>query len=524
MTRWLHRQTGTNQSQGMELPTIHSAVLNCNMPRNGSARDRRRIYVCGEWEVDLTRRELRARGLPVPIGDRALQIIEMLVQSAGELVTKDDLIAFAWSGAVVEDNTIQVHISQIRKVLGTDRDKLKTVWGRGYRLLGSWDIKPDSSPIEAAATQRGPMGHQICRTIVADAAMPLIGREAPVQELQDLLSNYRIVTLTGPGGIGKTVLAAEVVRLISPAIERSVAFVELASVSDPNQVPSRVMSTLGRQLGGNQISPKSVARAIGGDGLLLVLDNCEHVLGAAASLAETLVRSCPNATVLATSREFLRIEGEYVYHVPALEFPSVHEREAARVLGHSAVQLLVARITALRSNFRPHGENLAAVASICRHLDGIPLALEFAANPSAALGVHQVAALLGDRFALLKGGRRTAPPRHQSLRATLDWSYELLSERERRLLRRLAIFPAPFTLEAATPVVGDADSVVADGVASLVSKSLLILDGSASHRRWRMLETIRAYAQEKLSASGDVPASALNACHYQDRLRAREAD
>jgi predicted ATPase len=261
------------------------------------------------------------------------------------------------------------------------------------------------------------------------------------------LSAYRVVTLTGPGGIGKTRLALEVARGLFPSFQGDVRLVELVSLSDPGLVPTAVIGVLGLKFGGGEISAKSVARAIGAQRLLLVLDNCEHVIGA-AGLAETIVRRGPRTTVLATSREILKIEGEYVYHVPPLDVPSHHE-EPDDTRGCSAVQLFVATTRALHSDFSPDGENLPIIAAICRRLDGIPLAIDFAATRVATLGLQQVAASLNDRLEMLTSGRRTALPRHQTLRATLDWSYELLPEPERLVMRRLAVFAGDFTAEAA---------------------------------------------------------------------------
>ncbi|RWO31013.1 MAG: LuxR family transcriptional regulator [Mesorhizobium sp.] len=460
-----------------------------------------RVFESRGWEVDLAQRELRANGLAIPIGSRAFEIIETLVRSAGELVTKDDLMSRVWPGLIVEDNTVQVHISAIRKALGTDRGMLKTIAGRGYRLLGDWATQQASTPPKLDLPTR--TATQPFLTNVPVAASALIGREPAVQHLRNLVSAYRVVTLTGPGGIGKTVLASEVARRLFPTLESDVLFVELVSLSDPDLVPSTVAYVLNLQLRGDQMSAESVARAIGGKKVLLVLDNCEHVIDAAARMAETLVLLCPQMTVLATSREVLRIEGEFVYRVPALEVPAQRLESSSEVLEHSAVQLFIARTRSLQADFRPDGEKLPTIVKICRQLDGIPLAIEFAAARAATLGIQQVAERLDDRFALLTGGRRTALPRHQTLRATLDWSYELLPELERRLLRHLAIFPAGFTFEAATAVVSDTESSVAIGISSLVSKSLVTLDGSELAPRWRLLETVRAYSLEKLAGSGE---------------------
>jgi predicted ATPase/DNA-binding winged helix-turn-helix (wHTH) protein len=480
------------------------------------AQDQQLIYESAGWEVDLARRELRADGIPVAIGGRAFEIIEALIEAAGEVVTKDELMGRVWHGAIVEENTLQVHISAVRKALGADRGMLKTASGRGYRLLGTWTARQSGTPkslLDRIAASPLPVPSFSSNFLVA--ASDLIGRDAAVQQVRDLLSAYRAVTLTGPGGIGKTVLAVEAARSLLPTFEGEGWLVELASVADAGLVPTAVAGVLGLKLGGN-ISAESVARAVSGRKLLLVVDNCEHVIDAAARLVEMIVRLCPGATVLATSREVLRIEGEYVYRVPPLEVPPVQRQEAGHVLGHSAVQLFIARTGALAYDFTPGGEQLATIAAICRHLDGIPLAIELAAARAATLGVPQVAARLEDRFGLLTSGRRTALPRHQTLRATLDWSYELLPEEERRLLRRLAIFPTGFTIEAAEAVgnAGGTASTVAEGIAGLVAKSLLNRDGSAPAGRWRLLETIRSYALDKLAQIGESQEVALSHAGY----------
>ncbi len=461
------------------------------------------VFESGGWEVNLAERELRANGVAVPIGNRAFEIIEALVKAAGEVVTKDDLMTRVWQRSIVEDNTIQVHISAIRRALGEDRGILKTVTGRGYRLVGDWTVRHESTPEKPNPPELARTVDHPFLTNVAFGAPALFGRETAVHHLRDLLSAYRVVTLTGPGGIGKTVLASEVARNLFPTLASDVLLVELASLSDPEHVPSAVAHVLNLQLSGDEISTASVARATGHRKVLLVLDNCEHVIDAAARMAEAFMRLCPRTTILATSREVLRVEGECVYRVPPLEVPEPH-LEASDVLGHSAVQLFNERTRSLRADFRPNADKLPVIAAICRRLDGIPLAIEFAAARAATLGIQQVSEHLDDRFALLTGGRRTALPRHRTLRATLDWSYELLPEAEKRLLQQLAVFPAGFTLVGATAVAGDTESSVALGISSLVSKSLVTLDGPETARRWRLLETVRVYALEKLAESGNT--------------------
>jgi predicted ATPase/DNA-binding winged helix-turn-helix (wHTH) protein len=477
------------------------------------------VYAYEQWEIDLGRRELRSRGIPVPLGGRAFEIVTVLVQSASELVTKDHMMERVWPGAIVGEGTLHVHISAVRKALGQDRAMLKTFTGRGYRLLGSWTPKqreataaPVYSPL--TRTSRAPPPNNFPPLITR-----LIGRAAAAQFVRDLVSAYRVVTLTGPGGIGKTSLAIKAVRYLLPDFEDGGWLVELASLSDPGLVPSTVASTLGLKLSG-EISAESVARAVGGRHLVLVLDNCEHVIDAAANLAETFTRLCPRATIVTTSRELLRIDGESVYRVPPLDVPAPGQAAPDTIMRYSAVELFVARTKALNAGFSPHAEDLASIATICRRLDGIPLAIEFAAARAAVLTVQLVAAGLRDRFALLTAGRRTALPRHRTLRATLDWSHELLPETERRLLRRLAIFPGGFTIDAAAAVMTDTGfdaSAVLDGIANLVAKSWVALDKSGAGARWTLLETIRAYALQKLveQAEADI-AARYHALYFRD--------
>jgi predicted ATPase/DNA-binding winged helix-turn-helix (wHTH) protein len=484
------------------------------------AQDQRVVYELGEWEVDLARRELRARGVPIPIGGRAFEIVEVLVQSAGELVSKGELSARIWPGAIVEDNTLQFHISAIRKALGSDRGMLKTASGRGYRLLGEWTSRQEStSSVDSIDLEPMRSPAEPFQTNLPAAASALVGRTNAMQHLRGLLSAYRVVTLTGLGGIGKTRLALEVARGLFPSYEGDVRLVELVSLSDPELVPSAVAAGLGLKLGGDEISGESVARAIGAQRLLLVLDNCEHVIDTAARLAEKIVRMCPRTTILATSREFLKIEGEYVYRVPPLNVPAQHE-EPEEILGRSAVQLFIATTRALHSDFSPDGEHLSAIAAICRRLDGIPLAIDFAATHVAALGLGQVAASLNDHLVMLTGGRRTALPRHQTLRATLDWSYELLPESERLVMRRLTVFAGDFTAEAASFVASGAEIAATDVVrsmANLVTKSLVSLESGGVFAYHRLHETTRAYALEKLVESGEFEqVTCRHAYYYRD--------
>jgi predicted ATPase len=435
-----------------------------------------------------------------------------------------------WPGAIVGENTLQVHISAIRKALGKDRALLKTASGRGYRLLGRWTARQPAArvqPVDPAPV------HVAAEPVQSNLPLPaadLIGRTSAVRHLRDLMSAYRIVTLTGPGGIGKTRLALDVARCLMSGFGGGVWLVELAALSDASLVAVAAAGVLGLHLAGNDISPEALARAIGGRRLLLVIDNCEHMIDATARVVETVVRLCPAASVLATSREPMRIEGECTYRVPPLDLPPLNSSgrdipvtARDRILETSAVQLFIARAAASQSGLQHQSQNaLSAIAAICRRLDGIPLAIEFAAARATTIGIEEVLSRLDDRFALLTSGRRTALPKHRTLRATLDWSHELLSTEERCLLRRLAVFAAAFSLEAARAVTTSSETTpgeIADGIANLVSKSLVTADSAEAAANFRLLETTRAYAFEKLTEAGEAhPFARSHAEFYRELL------
>ncbi len=479
------------------------------------------VYQTGSWEIDSGRRELRVRGAPAAIGSRAFEIIERLAEAAGQLVTKDALMAHVWPGITVGENTLQVHIAAIRKALGPDRAMLKTTSGRGYRLLGDWQVR------EAASAKAHEDRERVLASDGASHNLParntnLIGRDQAIRLLRDRLTAYRVVTLVGCGGIGKTSLATEAARSALDDFAEGAWLVDLAPFQDPKLVAPAVAGALGLKLSSETISPQAVTRAIGNSERLLVLDNCEHVVDAAASFAEAVVQHCPNVTVLATSRETLRIAGECVYRVPALDVPANDREDLGRLLQRNSVELFVVRTQAIDSDFLPSADNVQAIAAICGHLDGIPLAIELAAARAASLGVRHVAASLSDRFTLLTNRRRTVLARHQTLRASLDWSYRLLSQQEQRLLRHLAIFAGDFSLEAAFAVTDVTKAVLTDftdNVANLVSKSLVVFDGATTPNRWRLLETIRAYALNELRDAGEYSATARrHAEYYRDLI------
>jgi predicted ATPase/DNA-binding winged helix-turn-helix (wHTH) protein len=474
----------------------------------------RLIHASGNCEIDLARRELRVLGAAVPVGGRAFEVIEILAQSAGELVTKNELMDRIWPNAIVTENTLVVHTMAVRKALGPYRSLLKTESRRGYRLLGQWTIQRQDAATSSVGVQRVRIEGDSPVTNLPAPSTPLIGRSEAVARLQDLVSAYRVVTLTGAGGIGKTSLALKVARVVLDEFTDGGWLAELASLSDPALVSMAVAGALRVPTGSAGVAPETIARSIGAKKLLLVLDNCEHLIEAVATLAETLLARCPHITIIVTSRENLRIQGEHVYRLLPLEVPAAGRVEADHILSSSAVELFIARTRALDASFSPRAGELPSIGAICRHLDGIPLAIEFAAARVATLGTQLTIAHLHDRFALLTSGRRTALPRHRTLWAVLDWSYELLPAAEQRLLRHLAVFSGGFTAEAAAAVVNEADQpFVVECIANLVTKSLVTIDRDAPSR-WYLLETIRAYALEKLAGEGERDAAARRHARY----------
>src|SRR6266568_9003672 len=450
------------------------------------------------------------------LAPKAYAVLRYLVEHPGRLVTQDELFEALWPKTYVQPEVLKSHIAAIRAVLGDDARKpifIETLSRRGYRFI---------APVTEGASARPSR-----TTNLPEAVSELIGREAELGEVTALATAHRLVSLVGAGGIGKTRLGFEVARHLLPRYPDGVFVAELGPLSSPELVPTTVASALGLTHVAGTASPQRVAGAIRARRLLLVIDNCEHVVGAAAGMAETLLRAGPSVSLLATSREPLRVSGEYIYRVPPLGVPAEDNQDIEDVFTHGAVRLFASRAHAAEPRYVADGRVAAATAAICRRLDGIPLAIELAATRIAAFGVGGVAARLDDRFRLLTAGSRTLP-RHQTMRATLDWSYELLSESERVVLRRLGVFVGAFTLDAASAVAAGVDipaSVVTDAVADLVGKSLLSTDVGGASLHYRLLETTRAYAREKLTESAEFDRVARrHAEYYRDLFQHADAE
>jgi len=462
----------------------------------------------GRFRVLPHRRELLVDGQPAKLGGRAFDILLALIEARGAVVSKNALMARVWPGRVVEENNLQSHISALRAALGRDREVIRTVSGRGYQFVGEILALPEGGDDRASLGPKAADPGALPPTNVPEPVSELIGRDDELAEVINLMGAHRLVTLTGAGGIGKTRLAVALARELRPHFADGVA------------------AAVGLELGG-EASVQNVAQRLAGRRLLLVLDTCEHVIEIAASMAEAALGAGPELRILATSRELLKAEGEWVYPVSPLAVPTA-EVEQGDFVEYGAIRLFLERARAANPRFAPDRPLVELIAAICRRLDGIPLAIELAAARASALGVEGIAARLDDRFHLLTGGKRTALPRHQTLRATLDWSYELLTEPERVILRRLAVFAGPFSLEAATAVAADPETELAsvvENLASLVMKSLVTTEGDGAVARYRLLDTTRAYATEKLDESGQRDSlGGRHAEYYRDVFERAETE
>ena len=476
-------------------------------------------YELGPFRLDPEAGMLTHAGKPVGLGVRGVAVLSALVGSANRVVTKDKIMRAAWPGLVVEESNLSVQITAVRRALaqtpGGER-WVETLARRGYRFVGPVAVVSETS--SHAAEGRA-------RSNLPQPPTAFVGRERELVEIKRLLPKARLLTVVGIGGIGKTRLALQVAAELMGAYRDGVRFVDLAPLADAALVPSAAAEALGvREVAGTPLH-ETLCAALMGRELLLLLDNCEHLLESSAKLADALLRGAAGLSIIATSREPLRLVDEQSFPLQPLSLPK--PGAPSDIARSDAVQLFVDRVQRQLPGFELTPDRALAVAEVCIHLDGIPLALELAAARARSLSVEQINARLGDRFKLLTGGSRVALPRQQTLRATFDWSYDLLDDAERALLRWLSIFPGSFDVEAAAAVASDGsidDSATIDLLSQLVSRSLVVADTSAPMTRYRLLETTRAYAMEKLVETGGLDAARRrHAEHFRD-LFARAPD
>jgi len=469
----------------------------------------------GEFELAPVARALWRCGEEIRLGSRALDILIALASRPGQILSKDDLTQLVWRGAFVDETALRVGISAVRKALGNGEDQyIATVPGRGYCFVLDVETtaaKPGAEPRNFKRLKPQRLPAQIARVVGRDEVIAALATEA---------TRHRLLSLVGSGGIGKTTVAVTVADRLRAAYD-AVAFVDLAPIENGTQMSAAAAAALGLNLRLQENPIDEIAVAVEDRRVLIVLDNCEHLVEQVAAFVEALLSSAPGATILATSRERLRAAGEWVHQLSPLEAPpeesSTLSAEEAR--GYPAVELFEERAAFALGGYQISDTDAPYVAEICRRLDGIALAIELAAGRLAGLGVQGLANSLEDCFSILTHGRRTALPRHQTLRATLDWSYRLLAPEDQAALRCLSVFNGSFTLEDAAFVMGPLIRFgeANDRLTSLLDKSLVVARPEERTFRYRLLDTTRAYGQDKLEESGE--ANPLRRRHVQRFLQ-----
>jgi predicted ATPase/DNA-binding winged helix-turn-helix (wHTH) protein len=463
----------------------------------------------GRFEVIASERQLLVDGAPYPVTPKAFDLLLVLIERAGHLVTKNELLDAVWPRVVVEENNLQVQISALRKVLGPAA--IATIPGRGYRFTLAADAAAPQAAAGAVAAP-APAAPPAARSNLPELTSGLIGRDDDIAALMHLLDSHRLVTITGPGGIGKTRLAQAVARARQDRFHDGAAWVELAAVPDAAQIANSIATAVQVQPGTALDPIAGLAQALKPLALLLVIDNAEHVIDVVRQIVHVLLDAAAGITVLLTSQLPLKIAHERVYRLAALELPDAPVG-AQQALEFGAVALFAERAAAADRRFQLTDESVPTVIDICRRLDGLALAIELAAARVPLLGLRGVADHIDQSFRLLVSRDRTAPSRQQTLRAAFDWSHELLSVPQQIAFRRLGVFAGSFSLELARAVVADHELdewTVVDLIGDLIDRSL-VAASSGTNPRYYLLETGRAYALEKLAAAGE--AQALHARH-----------
>src|SRR5215470_8132237 len=471
----------------------------------------------GPFSLDAGRRLLLKDGAPVALGGRALDILMALVSRPHQPLSKRDLLAAVWPDVVVEEGSLRFHIAGLRKALGDGRDGARyiaTLAGRGYCFVAPISKMHDSAAAYTATA-----------TIASHANLPsplsrMVGRDDDVCRLSSRLADDRLVTVVGAGGVGKTTVAVAVGHRLMERFAGAVVFIDLGMVSDADLVATAVASLLGLSVRSADATPNLIAW-LRNKRMLLVLDTCEHLIDSVATLAAQILRSAPEVRLLATSREPLRVDEEHVYRLDPLACPPDEAGLTAAVIeSFPATQLLLERAAASGARLEFGDAEAPIAARICRKLDGVALAIELAARRVESYGLHQTAALLDQRLKLSWPGPRTAPPRQRTLQATLDWSFRLLSDLERAVLRRLAVFVGHFTLDAALEVAtgsGLDPSLLLGAIDSLVAKSMVATRPVGAMMRYRLLDTTRAYLLELGQPDAEVAELAVRHADYYRR-------
>ena len=466
-------------------------------------------YRFGAVEIRPVERQLLVGGKSAAVGSRAFDVLLALAERRDRVVTKNELLDLAWPGLVVEENNLQAQVSALRRLLGPQA--IATIPGRGYRFALAEG--PDAVVAQVAA--RAPDTPTSSRTLrggLPKLPAPLLGRDDELAALASLLEQHRLITVVGAAGIGKTVVAIAAAEERLAKLRDGTVWVELGPIANPALVPAAIAEALGVEASARADVHDALMAAVRNLQVLLIFDNAEHLPDAVAASVDAILAHAPGAGVIVTSRSALKLRNERIFRLGPLGVPEDGASlEEARSFG--AIALLEARAQALDPRFALDEGNLALAIEICRHLDGIALAIELAAARLPLLGMRGLAERIGERFRLLASGSRLAPTRQQTLLAALDWSYDLLSAEEQKVFRRLGVFASGFSLATATAVACD-DSMdewaAIDALGALVDRSLVEVDGAALPR-YRLLESARAYALLKLGESAGERAAVQRA-------------
>ena len=458
----------------------------------------------GPYRIQPGKRLLLEGEQPLRLGRRAMDILLILLAHAGDVVSKQQLIAGVWPDSIVEDINLRVHMAALRKALGDGQGGQRyivTVAQRGYSFV---------APIRLQSIEQHTCAETGTRHNLPLRRTRMIGRQPLVDSLITQLPRQRFITLVGPGGIGKTTVALRVAEQLIGRYRDGILLLDLAPINNRAMITSHLANLLELTLHDGE--PLSDLGAFLRDRqMLLVIDNCEHLIDAIALLSESLLRAAPQLNILATSREGLRAEGEFVQRLESLDCPPpIAVLDRAQALTFSALQLFVERAMASHDSFELTDEELPLAIEICQRLDGIPLAIELVAAQIERFGLPGLLVQMEDNFRLLTRGRRSALPRHQTLRATLDWSFELLTGCEQICLRRLAVFRGGFSLASAAAVIAGqqvAPAEVLGSITQLVAKSLLNVEAGDDEVVYRLLDITRTYALEKLSVANELDAT-----------------
>jgi predicted ATPase/DNA-binding winged helix-turn-helix (wHTH) protein len=480
------------------------------------AAQNKEVMSFGSFNLIASERLLTKDGAVIELSSRALDVLIALLSRPNEVISKGELLSQVWPDVNVEEGSLRFHITHLRKALGDGQGGARyiaTLPGRGYCFVApvSRPSNPrDDVPVVATDFPHANLPSRLSR---------MVGRDDDVLKLSAQLNASRFVTVVGAGGVGKTTVAIAVGHHLIEAFAGAVLFVDLGMLGDPDLVATATASMLGLSVQSDDATPNLIAY-LRNKRILLILDTCEHLVDAVAALVAGIIDVAPQVHILATSREALRVEGEHIYRLDALACPPDDlGLTAAAVQTFPATQLFVERAAASGVHLHVSDAEATIVASICRKLDGVALAIELAARRVESYGLQQTAALLDQRLTLLWLGSRTAPPRQKTLQATLDWSFGLLTKLERVVLRRLAAFVGHFTLDAAAEVVTSATldrATVFSAIDSLVAKSIVATSSIGAMMRYRLLDTTRVYVLEiKIDDAESADLAVRHAAYYR---------